>query len=72
MPSKLQNLFIGLLLVVLTVGGAVCSSTNAESRRKNSIAVDETEVSKTEYKSPKRVSKDVISSDKKADKAKQK
>lgn len=72
MPSKLQNLFIGLLLVVLAVGGAACSSTNAESRRKSSVAVDETEISKTEYKSPKRVSKDILSSDKKADRTKQK
>lgn len=72
MPKKIHSLFLGFLLLAIAICGAACSSTNAASRRKSTVAEDKTEVSKTEYKPSKRVSKDVITSDKKADAKKQK
>lgn len=72
MPQKLNSLFIGFFLLAAIVCSAACSSTNAASRKRLTIPDDKTEVSKTEYKESKRVSKDVITSDKKKTETKQK
>ncbi len=73
MTGKLNNIFIYLILLTIVAYGSACSSTNAQSAKTTSTAgSDKTESSKSEYKSPKRVSKDVISSDKKVTETKKK
>jgi hypothetical protein len=62
MTRKLNNIFLYLGLLGLVAYSSACSSTNAQSTK--TTIEDKTEVSKP-YKEPKRVSKDVISSDKK-------
>lgn len=72
MSPKLHSLFLGILLLAIAICGAACSSTNAATRKRLTIPDDKSEVSKTEYKETKRVSKDVITSDKKKTETKQK
>ena len=63
MTRKLNNIFLYLTLLVIVAYGSACSSTNAQSSK--TTIENKTEEPKSTYKEPKRVSKDVISSDKK-------
>ena len=74
MGAKLNKIFLYLILLgIIACGSTACSSTRAQNPKTVSAAEDDkSDISKTEYKAPKRVSKDVISSDKKADGKKQK
>ena len=62
MTRKSNNIFLYLGLLIIAAYSLACSSTKAQSTK--TTIEDKTEVSKP-YKEPKRVSKDVISSDKK-------
>jgi hypothetical protein len=72
MTGKLNKILLFLILLGITVYGLACSSTRAQNPKTTSTISTDKSDSSTEYKALKRVSKDVITSDKKADKTKQK
>lgn len=73
MSGRSNNIFIYLILLLIVAYSSACSSTNAQSpKTETKITADQPEASKTVYKEPKRVSKDVISSDRKTAEAKKK
>jgi len=71
MTGKLNNIFLYLILLIIVAYSSACNSTNAQSTKTTTIN-DKTEASKPTYKEPKRVSKDVITSDKKPAETKKK
>ena len=71
MTGKLNNIFLYLILLIIVAYSSAWNSTNAQSTKTTTVS-DKTETSKPTYKEPKRVSKDVITSDKKTAETKKK